>query len=70
MNLDANDCTDLARFLREAIEADRFPLSPRVKRWKELLAKLAPPAEPATPPFPPPKPSDKPSHTLGKNRLR
>jgi hypothetical protein len=31
-----------ARFLREAIEADRYPLSPRVRRLKELLAKIDP----------------------------
>jgi hypothetical protein len=36
-NLDPQDRADLARFLREAIEADRFPLSPRV-----LLAKVDP----------------------------
>jgi hypothetical protein len=34
------DRADLARFLREAIEADRFPLWPRVRRLKELLTML------------------------------
>jgi hypothetical protein len=41
-NLDLQDRADLARFLREAIEADRYPLSPRVRRLKELLAKIEP----------------------------
>jgi hypothetical protein len=36
------DRADLARFLREAIEADRYPLSPRVRRLKELLARIDP----------------------------
>jgi hypothetical protein len=30
----------MARLLREAIEADRYPLSPRVRRLKALLAKI------------------------------
>ena len=32
----------LARFLRDAIDADRYPLSPRVHRLKKLLAKIDP----------------------------
>jgi hypothetical protein len=39
-NLDPQDRVDLARFLREAIEADRFPFSPRARRLRELLAKI------------------------------
>jgi hypothetical protein len=34
-NLTDQDRADLARFLCEAIEADRFPLSPGVRRLKE-----------------------------------
>jgi hypothetical protein len=37
-DLTNEDRTDLARFLREAIDADRWPLSPRVQRPRELLA--------------------------------
>jgi hypothetical protein len=33
-NFTDQDRADLARFLREAIEADRFLLSPRVRRLK------------------------------------
>ena len=41
----AHDLTDddkaaLAVLLREAIERDRFPLSPRVRSFKAILAKL------------------------------
>jgi hypothetical protein len=40
-NLSDADRAELARILRRAIDADRFPLSPRVQGWKELLARLA-----------------------------
>jgi hypothetical protein len=46
-NLTDQDRADLARFLREAIEANRYPLSPRVRRLKELLAKDDPAPAPA-----------------------
>lgn len=40
----------LARFLREAIDADRFPLSPRVRSLKAILAKVDPqPERPVSP---------------------
>jgi hypothetical protein len=55
-NLDPQDRADLARFLREAIEADRYPLSPRVRRLKELLAKIDPAPAPAVSAYPAPKP--------------
>jgi hypothetical protein len=60
-NLTADDLADLARFLREAIEADRYPFSPRVRRLKVLLVKIDPvPARAATP-LPPQKPLGQPS---------
>jgi|SRR5580704_6630529 hypothetical protein len=64
------DRADLARFLREAIEADRYPLSPRVRRLKELLAKVDPTPAPAVMPHPVPKPAGEPSHMLAKKRRR
>ena len=36
-------------------DADRFPLSPRVQRWKALLAKLGPEPPAAAEPYSPPK---------------
>jgi hypothetical protein len=54
-NLTDDDRADLARFLREAIEADRYPLSPRVRRLKALLAKLDPSPVPVVEPLPPPR---------------
>jgi hypothetical protein len=65
-----DDRADLARFLREAIEADRCPLSPRVRRLKVLLAKLDPAPAPATTPLPPPKPPGERSVVLGKRQRR
>jgi hypothetical protein len=50
-NLTNAECTELARVVRQAIEGDRYPLSPRVQRWKELLAKLAPTDKPPVEPF-------------------
>jgi hypothetical protein len=70
MNLTDQDRADLARFLREAIEADRYPLSPRVRRLKELLAKVDPAPAPAVTPCLAPKPPRQPSMVLAKRRGR
>jgi hypothetical protein len=67
-NLDPEDRADLARFLREAIEADRYPLSPRVRRLKELLAKVDPAPAPAVTPHPAPRPPGQPSMVLAKRQ--
>ena len=40
-----------ARRLRDTIDADRYPLSPRVQMWKGILAKIRPEAKPE--PLPP-----------------
>src|SRR5215207_8667528 len=48
--------------------ADRFPLSPRVRRWRAILDKLEPPA--ARPELPPFKPPGEPSMLLAKKRGR
>jgi hypothetical protein len=42
----------IAENLRETIERDRFPMSPRIKSLKAILDKLAPPP-PAPIPYPP-----------------
>jgi hypothetical protein len=41
----------LIRLLRDAIDADHYPLSPRVQMWKGILAKIRPEAKPE--PLPP-----------------
>jgi hypothetical protein len=43
-DLTDDDKIILAELLRETIARDRFPLSPRVRSFKAILAKLAPPA--------------------------
>lgn len=53
-NLTDADRAELARLLRRSIDADRYPLSPRVQRWKALLAKLDP-APAAAEPHPRPR---------------
>ena len=50
-NLSPEDCAAIAALLRDTIAADRFPLSPRVKKMRAILHKLDPPA-----PLPPLKP--------------
>jgi hypothetical protein len=64
-----DDKTILAALLREIIARDRFPLSPRVKRFKAILDKLAPPA-PRAEPIPAPKPSGERNMALTRKRQR
>ncbi len=54
--------------LRETIDRDRFPLSPRIKSLKAVLAKLDPPPRPE--PLPPPEPPGQPNIVLAKKRRR
>jgi hypothetical protein len=66
-NLTDKERANLVRFLREALKADRYPLSPRMRRLKALLAKLAPPPPRSEPP---PKPPGERSVVLTKKRRR
>ena len=59
----------LLELLRETIEASRYPLSPRIKTLKAILAKMEPPAsQPER--YPPPKPPGQPSLVLHKKKRR
>jgi hypothetical protein len=55
MNLDLSDeeIAALTRLLTNTIDADRYPLSPRIQTLKGILAKLRP--EPVREPLPAPK---------------
>jgi hypothetical protein len=55
MQLDLTDeeIAALARLLTNTIDADRYPLSPRIQTLKGILAKLRP--EPVREPLPAPK---------------
>ena len=67
--LDPADKSVLVALLKQTISSDPFPLSPRVKRLKDLVAKLNPDAAPpAVIPYPAPKPSGEPSLLYRKLR--
>ena len=68
-DLTDDDRAALVELLKETIAADRFPLSPKIKRLKAILAKLAPSA-PRPEPLPPPKPRGEHSAVLAKKRRR
>jgi hypothetical protein len=61
-DLTEDEQAELVRVVRQAIDGDGYPLSPRIKRLKSILAKLNPASiERAAAPHPPPKPSGTPS---------
>jgi hypothetical protein len=68
-NLTNDDKAALVELLRETIAADRFPLSPRIRSLKAILAKLDPPV-PRPEPLPAPKPPGERSVVLAKKRRR
>jgi hypothetical protein len=55
MHLDLTDdeAAALTQELHDIVENDRYPLSPRIRTLRAILAKLRP--EPAREPLPPPK---------------
>ena len=72
MNLDLTDAetSALRTLLRQTIDGDRFPLSPRLRPYKAILAKIDPTTvRPAPAPLPPPK-AYVPSTVLAKKRRR
>jgi hypothetical protein len=58
----------LRQLLRQTIDGDRFPLSPRLRPYKAILAKIDP--QKPRDPLPPPKPPGEPSMVLKKKRRR
>jgi hypothetical protein len=68
-DLTGDDKAIIVELLRETIERDRFPMSPKIKRLKAVLAKFDPPA-PRPEPLPPPKPPGERSVVLAKRRQR
>jgi hypothetical protein len=59
---------ELVRLLRDTIAADKYFLSPQVKRLKSILAKLEPEPASAVTPYPAPRPSAEPSLLYQKLR--
>lgn len=68
-DLTADDKATLAALLRETIASDRFPMSPRIRELKAILAKVKPVKASAVN-YPPPKASAVLSLTMGKKRRR
>jgi len=60
---------DLARS-RDAIEADRYPFSPKVRRPNELLATIDQNPERVVTPYPPSKPAGQPSFMHFRKKCR
>ncbi len=65
LDLDDTDKAALVEVLRQTIATDPFPLSPRIRRLRSILDKLAPPP-PRPEPYPAPKPAGEPSMVLAK----
>jgi hypothetical protein len=68
MELDLTDdeTAALARVLKSTIDADRYPLSPRIQTLKTILTKIRP--EPVREPLPPLKHYEPPRATAGRRR--
>jgi hypothetical protein len=69
IELDDAEKAALVELLKQAIAADPFPLSPRVRTLRGILDKLQPPS-PRAEPLPPPKPSGTPSLLLARKKGR
>jgi len=70
LNLTDQDRAEIARIMRDAIEANRYPFSPKVRRLKELLARIDPTPDPNVRPYPAPKPAGAPSLLLSRKKSR
>lgn len=66
LDLTEQETAALARLLSNAIDADRFPLSPRVQTLNAILAKIRP--EPTREPLPPIKHYAPPRATAKRRR--
>ena len=70
-DLEPNDADKATRaaLLKQTIASDPFPMSPRIRTLRLILARLQPPtARPQ--PFPAPTRTGEPSHVLHRNRQR
>jgi hypothetical protein len=66
-DLNSAEKAAIAAVLKDAIERDPFPLSPRVQQLRSILTKFEP-AAPRPEPYPAPKPSAEPSLLYRKLR--
>ena len=68
LDLSDDEAAALVALLTRTIDGDRYPLSPRVRTLRAILAKLRP--EPAREPLPPPKVYEPPGSTGARRRQR
>jgi hypothetical protein len=68
LDLSAEEAVALVALLARTIDGDRYPLSPRVRTLKAILAKLRP--EPVREPLPRPKVYARPKATVTQSRPR
>jgi hypothetical protein len=66
LNLNDEETAALTRLLTNTIDADRYPLSPRIQTLKAILGKIRP--EPTREPLPPPKVYAPPRATTARRR--
>ena len=69
LDLTPDEKAALVELLGDTINRDRFPLLPRIKRLRAMLAKLGIGSAPAVP-YPPPEPPGERSMSLAKRRRR
>ena len=68
-DLAPEEYAEVVRLVRAALDGDRYPLSPRAKRLKSIMAKLDQASlEHAVVPYPAPRPSAEPSLLYTKLR--
>jgi hypothetical protein len=70
LDLTDNEKAALVELLRETIDRDRFPLSPRITQLRAILAKLDPPAPRPTALQATPNPRSRQGAVLAKKRRR
>jgi hypothetical protein len=68
LELSDDEVVALIRELADIVENDRYPLSPRIRTLRAILAKLRP--EPAREPLPPPKVYEPPRTTATRSADR
>jgi hypothetical protein len=67
-DLSDEETAALIRLLKDTIDADRYPLSPRIQTLRTILAKLRP--EPVREPLPPPSKQYAPPRATAARRRR
>jgi hypothetical protein len=70
LDLTEEETFALPNLLTEAIENDRYPLSPRIQTLRGILTKFGPMAPPLPPPARPPAPEERDPSRRSRSRSR